>query len=681
MICDNCGKQVRDEADFCPFCGNALKKKGETVNLDKIEKKHGKSGKGILLGIIGICVCVMAILTIKNVYTAYSNKPENKFKRTANEFVEYLSTGDYEKAEKIIYFPYAVGGSFQKFAEENLKDCKLEKTKEGYTLISDKDSYKLSYDESENRLTSEDFIMEYHVKYSSYVSSSQNTFTGNGVEVLEDGMSLYTKKVYKTHEIEFNCDVILGEQEGLAPQVTVRVKTDDDYKACELIEAFDYLDSSESYDGVYLEEDGTIVVDMYYISEDYSEKIATIFSGYITDMSYAALSGESFDTFISGYNSYIFETDALRKEYEAWYDNRSTLMQYFDKTDNTSVNWNYPQEFRYSDGEYVIQDTVTSEAFKNDVLKSTTTDLYYVLFKPGKEGFKVYSYADTRENLYTTQNTENQDENKQSAEEMLDSTAPAWKKAYTSFLQEHTSEIAACELAYLNDDDIPELFTCSEESPSHATGVKIYSISGEEVKQIGTQEYGSYGSITIYEKTGVMVSSNSGMGCYYTDFYKFNGDSNLEELCHLYAADVDVPDSSKYYIDDVEVQAEEFEAKEKELEPKDAEGKDVPVNGMTVNEMINAIIHDSEKGNASDYILPTSDSAYLTEKDLSALTKEQLRLARNEIYARHGYIFNDEELKEYFQSKSWYTPSTEEVTDDMLNVYEIANRDLIINVE
>ena len=32
----------------------------------------------------------------------------------------------------------------------------------------------------------------------------------------------------------------------------------------------------------------------------------------------------------------------------------------------------------------------------------------------------------------------------------------------------------------------------------------------------------------------------------------------------------------------------------------------------------------------------------------------QLRIARNEIYARHGRLFVDQELQDYFDSKDWY---------------------------
>ena len=58
-----------------------------------------------------------------------------------------------------------------------------------------------------------------------------------------------------------------------------------------------------------------------------------------------------------------------------------------------------------------------------------------------------------------------------------------------------------------------------------------------------------------------------------------------------------------------------------------------------------------------EYILPKSGTEKLTRADLEGLTKEQLRLARNEIYARHGMIFGVDDLDNYFATKSWYKPT------------------------
>jgi hypothetical protein len=48
---------------------------------------------------------------------------------------------------------------------------------------------------------------------------------------------------------------------------------------------------------------------------------------------------------------------------------------------------------------------------------------------------------------------------------------------------------------------------------------------------------------------------------------------------------------------------------------------------------------------------------FLSEEILKTKTKEELRLIRNEVFARKGYVFKSEELNIYFKTKSWYTPN------------------------
>ena len=62
-------------------------------------------------------------------------------------------------------------------------------------------------------------------------------------------------------------------------------------------------------------------------------------------------------------------------------------------------------------------------------------------------------------------------------------------------------------------------------------------------------------------------------------------------------------------------------------------------------------------------------------RDLSAA---QLRIARNEIYARRGRFFRDPALAQYFGRFSWYHPYTWEVP---LNAIEKANVELIAAAE
>lgn len=94
----------------------------------------------------------------------------------------------------------------------------------------------------------------------------------------------------------------------------------------------------------------------------------------------------------------------------------------------------------------------------------------------------------------------------------------------------------------------------------------------------------------------------------------------------------------------------------------------------------------SESKTDNDYVLPDSSTKYLTEEDLQGLTAEELRIARNEIMARHGRQFNDPALAAYFESKDWYNGTVDPETFDsqvgeILNEYEMQNVELIQSME
>ena len=69
--------------------------------------------------------------------------------------------------------------------------------------------------------------------------------------------------------------------------------------------------------------------------------------------------------------------------------------------------------------------------------------------------------------------------------------------------------------------------------------------------------------------------------------------------------------------------------------------------------------------------------------ELASLTKQQLRFARNEIFARRGGKFTASDLQQYFNSRSWYTPlrNAADFEDPDLNSYELANVKLIKSLE
>ena len=79
-----------------------------------------------------------------------------------------------------------------------------------------------------------------------------------------------------------------------------------------------------------------------------------------------------------------------------------------------------------------------------------------------------------------------------------------------------------------------------------------------------------------------------------------------------------------------------------------------------------------------DFIFPDSDRVRLTREMLLNLSPAQLRIARNEIFARRGRFFRDPALAEYFGRFSWYRPYAWDVP---LNAVEQANVALIASVE
>jgi hypothetical protein len=81
---------------------------------------------------------------------------------------------------------------------------------------------------------------------------------------------------------------------------------------------------------------------------------------------------------------------------------------------------------------------------------------------------------------------------------------------------------------------------------------------------------------------------------------------------------------------------------------------------------------------SSGFIFPDSHQRQLTHDELSRLPIDQLRLARNEIYARRGRFFRDPALAAHFSKFPWYKPHAWDVP---LSAVEQANVKLIQSKE
>lgn len=83
------------------------------------------------------------------------------------------------------------------------------------------------------------------------------------------------------------------------------------------------------------------------------------------------------------------------------------------------------------------------------------------------------------------------------------------------------------------------------------------------------------------------------------------------------------------------------------------------------------------------FIFADSDRRLLSEEEVEALSQEEMRIARNELYARKGRRFQSEDLQNYFDSQEWYNGTIEpgDFVESNLNAYETYNRDLILRIE
>lgn len=118
-------------------------------------------------------------------------------------------------------------------------------------------------------------------------------------------------------------------------------------------------------------------------------------------------------------------------------------------------------------------------------------------------------------------------------------------------------------------------------------------------------------------------------------------DVSLEEIWESLEADKSVEEET------VQEEPEEPKTKSTEREEPKAQEMEKPEKSEAEE--------STQKAGEDEYILPNSSTKKLTENDLKDLDAKELKLARNEIYARHGRKFDSEDLQKYFNSKSWYT--------------------------
>lgn len=78
------------------------------------------------------------------------------------------------------------------------------------------------------------------------------------------------------------------------------------------------------------------------------------------------------------------------------------------------------------------------------------------------------------------------------------------------------------------------------------------------------------------------------------------------------------------------------------------------------------------------FLLAGSNGDLLTETDINGLSKYEMYMAVQEIYARHGKKFSDAILSQYFNRQEWYMPYEKIFSQETLSAIEEANIQLLI---
>lgn len=182
-----------------------------------------------------------------------------------------------------------------------------------------------------------------------------------------------------------------------------------------------------------------------------------------------------------------------------------------------------------------------------------------------------------------------------------------------------------------------------------------------------------------------------------------SSDDSAETSSSMIQSDSDLTDIFSEETESVETEAEETEEVEEESEEptesaeESEEVSESPEESAEESEEVSESPEESEEVSESpeestsgsttsktydgvtittDYVIADSDSTYLTESDLEGLSEQELKIARNEIFARHGRLFDDSELQAYFDSCSWYNGTIDPDdfdSSEMLNEYELEN--------
>ena len=177
--------------------------------------------------------------------------------------------------------------------------------------------------------------------------------------------------------------------------------------------------------------------------------------------------------------------------------------------------------------------------------------------------------------------------------------------------------------------------------------------------------------------------ADDGWGNSGTLHMQFRNDSIYVEILNYCEADggSDYGISGYYEL----IRENEAESREKELENTIDERSQYYRASAYYLEIVDYWENVREARDVSNVNEPlfATNKQYYTKENFENEPKLVIHVAKNEIYARHGYIFKNEDLYNYFMGCVWYNPTckAEDFDDSVLNEYEKANLEILASMD
>ncbi|MBP3869719.1 MAG: YARHG domain-containing protein [Faecalicoccus sp.] len=318
---------------------------------------------------------------------------------------------------------------------------------------------------------------------------------------------------------------------------------------------------------------------------------------------------------------------------------------------------------------------------------------YYNVLKDNRDA--IYSYENSLDTGYSYAATNS----KQTA--LVDITKDGIPELIF-FTGEHDNAVAVMHIySYLNDSAVRVYH--HDGMPVQVAGGCYYQLFQTEkggplyfMESAGDENWST--SITRFELEGktlvsnmellheskVDYDNNQSIDSYYLDEKSLSEDEYNEEINNIQKSIQTVITWNLDY--PKPIQLPDFTIKAKHVDDILAELGGIEEMPSTNNESSTAeqpAVEQQAPANTGSFLIPDSNTRYISSSELSGFSYDDCQLAINEIYARHGRKFVTPEIQAYFNNQSWYTPTIEAANFDnsMLSDVERANVETIVAYE